>query len=220
MGKTSDIRWTTGAVLLALAAQKLRTGDSFTANQLGQWVPGVKHPGRMRYVTLKLQELGFVTAGQKLEQPADSTAPAALLNRYTLTATGAAAAKAAASGNVPKSGPKGQHSTTRVPEPGSLVARLWSLVRARKIIDSESAACTLMDAGDNSDIARTQATVSRYLNRWAKAGVLQEGALRVRGQGKNPGYKRYVLVTDVGPRPPIWTPTARAKAAAAEGSAA
>lgn len=203
--RQDDLRWTTGAVLVALATHELGKGDTFNSGQLGKWVPQLKVLKRRRYATHKLLEMGFVTAKNRfiddrmVEQ----------IGHYTITEAGAAAIQAAMAGIVPRSGPRGGHSVTRRPAPDSFVTRLWALFRARQILDSDTAASTLVDAG--GDVEKARETASRYLNRWTKAGVCQESAQRVNAVGTSRGFKRYVLVNDCGPTPPDWTPRARAK---------
>lgn len=200
-----DLRWTTGAVLLALGTRDLGKGQTFNSAQLAKWVPQLGVLKRRRYATHKLLEMGFVTARNQFTDEAKTD----LIGHYTITEAGEAAIQAAMDGIVPRSGPRCGHGATRRPAPDSFVNRLWALFRARQIIDSDTAASTLVDAG--GDVIKARETASRYLNRWTKAGVCQESAQRVNAVGTSRGFKRYVLVNDCGPTPPDWTARARTR---------
>lgn len=196
--------WVTSTVLLAMAERKLKKGDTFTSTDMRQWAPAFRNEASRKTAAQKLQELGFVTFSMALQDQAKTVA------RYKVTAEGQAALQAAALGQVRKSGPRGPHTGARVPpQPSSFVARLWALLRARITLDSETAASTLIDAGQN--VAVAQKTAQRYLRRWEVAGAVQESRKRTAS-----GCKRYVLVNDR-PTAPAWTAadkTRRAKSAA------
>ncbi len=188
-GAQQDVRWVSAAVLAALAARGLGKGDKFTSQDLLAWVPGLKAERKRTHATTTLCRLGFVTYKQRKGW-----------GEYTVTAVGAEAVLVAAQGQLRKSGPKGPHGHRNAARPHSLAARLWALIRARKLLDADTAASLLVDAG--ADVATAAKTISRYLYRWAGAGYLQESAQRVGAVGTGNGFKRYVLVKDCGPTPP------------------
>lgn len=199
---TPATHWVTSTVLLAMAERKLKKGDSFTSNDMRQWAPAFRNEPSRKTAAATLQAFGFVTHRMALEGSANTVA------HYTLTAEGQAALEAAALGHQRKSGPKGPHTAERAaPRPTSFVARLWSLLRARKMVDSETAASTLVDAGE--DVAVAQKTAQRYLRRWEIAGAVQESRLRTASN-----CKRYVLVKDR-LTPPNWTSADKARKASA-----
>jgi hypothetical protein len=190
--QTTPPRWVTAAVLQALAQRAAVAGTVFSAGQLQQWLAGALTPAQRVHATTRLCALGFVRHcvmgmdGQRADL-------------YTVTAEGAAAVRAAGSGQVRKSGPKAPHGKRHALPPQSLSARLWALLRMRTMLDAESATATLCDAG--GDYERTRASVRRYLRRWADAGAVAESARRVNAHGTSNGNKRFVLVADA-PMPP------------------
>lgn len=199
-------RWVTAAVLHALARHTIVEGGCFTATQLADWVPELTAEQRV-HATTRLCALGFVRhqvqviSGQREDV-------------YTVTADGNTAIEAAAQGHVRKSGPKG----TRQPNPvrdDALSTKLWALVRLRKVIDSDSAARTLCNAGDD-DFDRVRASVRKTLRRWELAGALAAGSrlLKTRTDPTHSnGSKRYVLVRD-SVQPPRWAQAVKAAQAA------
>lgn len=200
--KGEDLRWTSAAVLVTLAARGLGKGDTFTSTQLRAWVPGLGEGNRFKRAMATLEANQFFTFRMHTE-PGNAQSHAV----YTVTPTGAEAIKAAASGAIRKSGPKGPHGKDRVVPPNTFAARLWALMRARRMLDTETAAATLVDAGQ--DVSKAARTAQRYLARWTSTG-----ALAISKQRLPSGCKRYVLVTD-SPTPPAWTDKAKARAAEA-----
>lgn len=202
-------RWVTAAALAALAARGLRQGGTFTADELATWTAGTLTPEQRVHASSRLCLLAFVqhevrlVSGQRVDT-------------YTVTAEGHAAIDAARLGHVRKSGPKG----TRAPNPvreDDLATRLWALVRLRKLIDSDSAARTLCDAGDDAAFERTRATVRKTLRRWELAGALLASARLVKRRDdpvSSNGNKRYVLVEPSSPTPPRWRQVVKARAQA------
>lgn len=187
----TNSRWVAALALQALAAQGLAQGGRFTSSQLLAWAPGLRDGRRCANATGKLIALGYLTGGMKVTD----TAIGQREGVYEITATGAVAIAAAAQGQAHRSGPRGAHGRRRPPAQGAFVARLWTLVRTRRIVDSEGVASTLVDAG--GDVTQATQTAARYLRRWAAAGILRESAQRLEG-----GRKRFVLVSDPGPSVP------------------
>lgn len=202
MDQGHNDRWVTAAALAALAKHAPKAGARFTNAELRAWLPKLSTAQRTN-ASSRLCKLGFITHHMEVieGQRADV---------YTVTDAGRVAIASAAKGEVRKSGPKGTRRANPV-KPDALVTRLWNLVRIRKIVDSESCALTLCDAGDQ-DFATVQANVRRYLRRWANANVLTEGAKRNPGDGNSNGTKRYVLLADPGPTPPQWRKAEEARA--------
>jgi len=189
---TEPTRWVTAAVLKALAGQQLQHGDVFSVRQLDDWLSGSITAEQRVHATTRLCALRFLSHRTRIVD-------GARVDGYTLTAEGATAVREAAAGAVRKSGPKGAHGKRHVLDPQSLSARLWALLRMRRMLDAESAASTLCDAGD--DYERMRSSIRRYLHRWADAGAVQESARRINAQGTSNGLKRFVLVADA-PEPP------------------
>lgn len=192
-----DLRWTTGAVLQALGENGLGMGGTFTSGELAQWLPRVNRERRWE-ATKRMQDMGLLTARMKFVQELTRRE-----GHYTITEAGAAAIAAAMAGQVPRSGPKGTHPAhLRPAAPGSFAERLWALLRMRQVLDSDTAASTLVDAG--GDVVKARKSASHYLRRWSQIGVVQESAQRVNRTGTSNGNKRYVLVKDCGPTPPVY----------------
>ncbi len=198
---TEDLRWTSSALLVALAVRDFKAGHAFTADMAREWVPALAQGRRLKHAIETLTDNGFVTSRVFVDRET-----ARNITEYTLTTVGGEAVKAAKSGQARASGPKGPHSKDRTVPAGSFAMRLWSLMRARRILDSDTAASTLVDAGD--DVATAMKNAQRYFANWAKTGAIQESAQRMTGN-----RKRYVLIHDT-PEPPAWTPKARARAQA------
>lgn len=200
----TNIRWVTAVVLRELGLRVQRPGAKFTATELAGWTEGqLSHEQRV-HASSRLCALAFVEHGMALIDGDRHDV-------YTVTDDGWAAMQAAVAGHVRKSGPKGTRKPNPV-DPDSLAARLWQLVRLRKIVETETAAQTLCDAGDD-DFARVRATVARTLRRWELCGALQGAAKRVRRSGQaatSNGAKRYVLVAD-SLEPPRWRPALKAQ---------
>jgi hypothetical protein len=197
---TDTIHWVTGAALQALANQKLRVGDKFTRDQLKLWQPSLGQGGKMKNAIEKLLELGFITSEQVLVSNAFNWQPT-----YTVTGEGKAAMSGAASGKPLRSGPRGAHSKNRAVGSNTFVAKLWRLMRARKILDAETAASTLVDAEAQDQYSRAVKAARRYFHRWAQTGAVTESRTRTNTQ-----CKRYVLSRD-SVDPPVWTPKALAR---------
>lgn len=175
-----EVKWVTAAALAALAENgKTRRGATFTIQQLRQWAPGLVGE-KARFATEKLKKLEYI----------ETTKP----GHYVITGDGAAAVKAAAEGKVLKSGQHGPKN--RPPAPESFAARLWALLRARKVIDSGTAAATLIDVG--GDVAAGEIRAQLYLRKWERVGAVAASKRRLAD-----GRKQYVLVQDT-PNPPEW----------------
>lgn len=205
--RCEDLRWVTAAVLAALAARGYGQGATFTSAELREWIPKFKEEARLSNATSKLTKLGFVTYRQRMVEGGGD-----IEHVYTLTKQGHEAIKLAAAGKVHKSGPKGPHTAFKTVPANSFTFRLWALMRARKLLDAETAASTLVDAGD--DVKKATQTANKYLRRWTQLGNLAESAQRVNAAGTSNGFKRYVLINDCGPTPPAWTAKALARKAA------
>ncbi|MBX3588831.1 MAG: hypothetical protein KF796_19540 [Ramlibacter sp.] len=194
-----DLRWVTAAALAAMAARGLRQGSVFTSADLDAWVPQLKLQRKRATATTRLCALGVVTCERRVDVASGQT-----IGEYTVTKQGAEAIRATVAGHVHKSGPKGPHAQRKAVQPHTFVARLWALMRARKLLDAETAAATLVDAG--GDVSQAAKTARRYFHRWVDAGALAESAQRVNAHGTSNGFKRYVLVNDCGPVPPHCPP--------------
>lgn len=199
---TANIRWVTATVLRELGLRAQRPGAKFTATELAAWTAGTLSQEQRVHASSRLCALKFV-------QHSVAVVDGDRHDVYTVTPDGWAAMQAAVGGHVRKSGPKGTRKPNPI-NPDSLAARLWSLVRLRKIVEVDTAAQTLCDAGDD-EYARVHETVARTLRRWEQCGALQGAAKRVkRDVARSNGTKRYVLVVD-SLEPPRWRPALKAQ---------
>ena len=196
-----DTRWVTSAMLAALAARSKAKGDTFTSVNMREWVPALQTGTKCRNAAEKLLKLRWVTLKAIADKAAGST-----YSQYTITAAGAAAIAAVASGKPHKSGPKGPHKVSRTPGNTTFIARLWALMRARGMLNSQDAASTLVDAG--GDVKKAADYAQRCMAHWVAVGAVAESRVR-----ETNGCKRYVLVKNT-PTPPEWTATAQARKAA------
>jgi DNA-binding MarR family transcriptional regulator len=181
-------RWVASALLRALATLAPCAGQRFTGPALAASLPDL--PARRRANgTRRLVALGFVTHARSLVDGRP-------VYTYTVTPEGAAAIAAAASGAVLMAGRQG----TLAARPGTLRARLWALLRMRRVLDAETAARLLCDAGDSSFVSKRN-RINEFMRRWRDAGVVDlSAAIGPRGQ------KRYVLLADSGPAVPAFKP--------------
>ncbi len=215
-------KWVTAEALLTLGAIELdRAGQQFTAQDLADWTRLALTPTQRVHATSRLCALGFVQYELKMMMDPKS-GQMLRTDLYTLTAEGSAAVKAAVAGHVRKSGPKGERKSNPV-DPHALSSRVWSLIRMRRVVDSDSLAATLSNAGDDKlAYARTRASVQRYLQRWTEVGALEKSVKRMRTGGQaltSNGVVRYVLIMDSA-TPPKWHAATEARASAREASTA
>ncbi|XHS78517.1 hypothetical protein ACFJGW_00670 [Burkholderiaceae bacterium UC74_6] len=207
--------WVMATALSALAtAGLIKTGARFDSNQLASWTAGQLKPKQRNNATSQMIKAGLLQFDQRKGEQLGET-----VVHYQLTAEGAQAVKAASEGYVRKSGPKGERAPNPI-DPQSLTARLWRLVKMRRIVDTDSATETLANAGEG-DFKSMRHTVAKYLRRWCDAGALTESAKRVPGKGSSNGFKRYVLREDWrnSAEPPRWRQIAKAQAAASNSEA-
>lgn len=192
-----DPHWVTSIVLRALAQLAPKKGNTFCADDLAARAPELS-AARCRRAITKMLDLQFITYKRRLVgQVAQSV--------YTVTADGAAAIAAAGQGAMLMSG---AHQA-KPAAPGTLRARLWALMRIRKVLGADEAVQLLADAGDRAFISKRN-KANECLRRWQLAGVLQLSA-----QVGPRGQKRYVLVADPGPAVPAFlTPIAEKQARA------
>lgn len=119
---------------------------------------------------------------------------------YTLTKLGLVALE---EGSKVTSGPKGPTGTRQV-RPDSLRDRAWRVLRIRRKVSVPELTGLLMDAdSDEAAIARAQNNLNKYLRQLAYAGYLAEMRREAPQSLTSNGAKRFLLVRDTGPLPPI-----------------
>ena len=175
----------TSAVLVALGRHIAPKPRPFTAAQLVQW---------------NTDELADI---DKVRQTFQALAAAGLLERikrprWQLTAAGLVAANEAKQ----SAASRGRAANLRKirceqPRPNGLPVRLWALLRIRRALTSDEAACVLADAGD--DIAAMRKGVARLLRAWQ---LLLPHAIQISSKRMG-GFQRYVLVAELDQHPPL-----------------
>lgn len=187
-------RWFVAAALVALGQHRAGNPEArFCAADMADWAPDFRLKRSSPMLGIRqLQIHGYLaSAGESAPQsPCIKPVP-----YWHMTASGAEAAKAAyqaarrdnPAAFVPRD-PQG------VVDPFS--QRLWSLLRIRRALTADEAACVLVDAGD--DITGTRTKCGALFLAWSRLfpDSLQVAAKRV------DGFKRYVLVEDLGATAP------------------
>ena len=175
----------TSAVLVTLGRHIAPKPRAFTAAQLTKWSPDeLTDIDKVRQSCHLLATAGLL---ERLKRP-----------RWQLTASGIVAANEAKQ----SAAAQGRSANLRKirheqPRPNGLPTRLWALLRIRRALTSDEAACILADAGD--DIAAMRKSVARLLRAWhlLLPNAIQIGARRIGG------FQRYVLVAELDQCPPL-----------------
>ncbi len=187
--------WFMPLVLVALGRQIGRCPRRFTLRELLAWVPELETASVARTACRVMHARGLLTRAPD-EVQAGARRPANP-QTWQLTPEGIEASRAAKqeAGRAARAA-KAQERYRQRPASSSLYGRLWRLLRMRQSLTSEDAVGVLLDAGANTRSAH--ASIARYLHGWAKArpDAIQVSARRVNG------FLRYVLVQDIGDRPP------------------
>ncbi|KLN57640.1 hypothetical protein VPARA_11530 [Variovorax paradoxus] len=185
--------WFVGAALIALGQH--RAGDTttpFSAADLARWVPAYPKPSTPMLAIKVLTTHEYVTQVPLTGFPPPCIRP---VNYWLLTPAGAEAAKAALqSDRALHPAAYGANTPQAAVDPFAL--RVWSLLRIRKALTADEAASLLSDAGD--DIPATRSQIGALLLAWSRSApkAVQISAKRVNG------FKRYVLLIDLGSSPP------------------
>jgi hypothetical protein len=123
---------------------------------------------------------------------------------YKLTALGLAAME---EGARLTSGPKRPIGKPQL-RVDTLRERAWRVLRIRRKASVPELAGLLMDANsDEATIQRAQNNLNKYLRQLARAGYLSEMRREAPQSLTSNGAKRFLLVRDTGPLPPILQPS-------------
>ncbi len=115
---------------------------------------------------------------------------------YRLTAAGRLALE---SGVAIKSGPRGTHATGV--QVRSLRAKLWRAMRALNKFGIDD----LLLRAANGDEADARNNAGKYIAALERAGYLIRMKHRQPGEAQtSPGFVRWILIKNTGPRPPVW----------------
>lgn len=170
-----------GTALVAIhQARSDATEKPFTKSELLLWCAKINDKRAAAKLLDDLKRAGLVV--RALRNGVQH--PIAGIAYYRLTADGALAAKTAAAQN---------HDTSA----STFAARLWALLRIRGALTSAEAGQLLADAGSN--IAAAKKKASDWLMAWHKA---HPTAVQI-SQVKINGYRRFVLVNDLGAIPDV-----------------
>lgn len=184
--------WYIGPALLALA-RNLKAAECFRKSDLFKWCPEFADRSTTAHSALDhLAVLGFIHT-----TPTPVGRGKQGLTWYAITPDGVAAAKAAqaeAARQARARGALAMSASTRASS--AFAARLWALLRMRQHLTAGDAAKLLTDAGDDFEQAKKRAAT--YLRTWAYANPK---ALQISAQ-RFDGFKRYVLLEDLGPSVP------------------
>nr|WP_315237681.1 hypothetical protein [uncultured Albidiferax sp.] len=186
--------WFIGEALQALA-RNLKAAAAFDRADLVKWTPGIAARPRAAGTALEhLKVLGFIAYVPRPEQRPSVKGQVF----YGITPDGIEAAKTAQAEALRQVRAKAAlQMSDRTRASSDFAARLWALVRMRKTLTAQDAAELLTDAGN--DVAKAKAQASTYLLTWSTAfpDALQVSAKRFGG------FKRYVLLRDLGPSVPM-----------------
>lgn len=193
MGVNESFVWTSQTVMAAVKALVCPKGCVKHAAI-------VKHTGltakQVVNACAKLVEHGFL----KREAYADNSVKPGC---YHITALGLAALD---EGTRLASGPKGPTGKPK-PRPDGLRDRAWRLLRIRRKASVPELVGLLLDAdGDDDAVVRAQNNLSKYLRQLVFAGYLIEMRREAPQSPTSNGAKRFLLVRDTGPLPPIPQP--------------
>lgn len=199
--------WFIGEALIAIG-RNLDKAECFSHAELAKWRPEVAERSTIPLRALKHLHLsGFVTP---IQRPTNKPWLGNGVHYYAITSDGKEAAIAAAAEATRLARSKGALKMSEVTRGSSVfAARLWSMFRLRQQLTALDAAELLTDAGGDIEAAKVRAAT--YLRTWAKAfpAEIQVSAQRF------DGFKRYVLLKDLGPSVPAVGIHARFKKGAA-----
>lgn len=176
--------WYIVEALLALARHRRSGKKPFTRMDLREWSERIGRRPRAAQIALDhLEACGLVRRGKP---EGESTKQGAWT--YMLTPEGRAAAIAAEEARDLE-----ERLISALRDTGSLDARVFALLRARRALTGPEAAETLVDAGDDVKAAGKRAAAC--LRAWSQLfpNAIQPSAQRVAGA------IRYVMVADVNP---------------------
>ncbi|WP_136414770.1 hypothetical protein [Herbaspirillum sp. ST 5-3] len=163
----------------------------------------VKHDAIVKHTSLSGKQVADACAKlvahgyMKRETYADDTVKPGC---YTLTALGRAALE---EGARLTSGPKGPTGKTR-PRTDTLRDRAWRALRIRRKASVPELIGVLLDAGINyAEVKRAQNNLHKYFALLTRAGYLAQMRRDAPQSPTSNGAKRFLLVRDTGPLPPI-----------------
>lgn len=186
---------------LVVLGRHARTASAiFTRADLVAWCAAFQQ--RPTGAQLALNHLSLTGMVRRIPRPVGAKPVRSGAWTYMLTAEGAIAAKAARDARAREAMSQGckNANAARHRATSSFVARLWALFRMRTTLTAAEAAATLLDAGEDVEIATR--TASTYLRAWTR---LYPHAIKVSAKQEARGAYRFVLVLDLGPEAPVIT---------------
>ncbi|MGJ7611815.1 MULTISPECIES: hypothetical protein [unclassified Variovorax] len=187
--------WHVLAALVALGQHRSNGNANvpFSEVDLASWVP--TYP-RASYARLAIDRLVLREEAERLEEKTVRMSCVRPVLYWRLTETGVATARAAYTADRALN-PAAHGALPAVPV-DPLAQRLWSLLRIRRALTADEAAASLTDAGE--DIAAARSQFGAILLAWSRRypSELQVSKKRI------DGFKRYVLLDDLGSTPPAF----------------
>ena len=184
--------WPIVAALVALGQHRYpKSGEPFTEADLARWVPTFP---KYSYARLAIDRLVLRKEVERLPDSTILSACSRPIHSWRLTSTGAQTARAAYIADLALNPAAHRGQAAEPVDP--LAARLWSLLRIRRALTADEAATLLVDAGE--DVAPVRSQISAFLLAWSRhfPEAIQISTKRV------DGFKRYVLLAELGSTPP------------------
>lgn len=183
--------WTSQKIMAAIAQQQTDNGSEVLHANL------VKLTGltgkQVATACALLEKNGYLTRKRYAD---DSVKP----GHYLLTSQGK---NALADGTSLTSGPKSPHGKSRR-KAGTLRERAWNLLRIKRQVSVPELIATLLDA--DSPVARVKSATNnlqKYFQQLKMAGYLAELRRDQPTSRTSNGAKRYLLIRNSGPLPPV-----------------
>jgi len=188
--------WYLGEALQAFARNLKEAKTGFTRGDLNRWSERIATEGASSQAPLNhLKMLGMIT---RVATPAGKPRLPQGVHYFALTTVGEEAAKAA----VVQANHDARASSARAvgtQNAGSpFAARLWALLRARRVLCAVEAANVLLDVCDEATFERGRVLAGRWLLTWSRNHPEHVQL----SKGRIEGALRYVLVQDLGVSPP------------------
>jgi hypothetical protein len=196
MSDVATPRWDVGQALVAFGRQLAKASSGFTHADFCSWCSRVGADSKAGHEALeRLKTLGMV---QRVPVVRRKGQPAPTQWFYALTSPGIEAARVAVAETQQTLRAQAQPSAATRNTVTPFGARVWALLRARRMITAVEAANVLMDACDEATFDRARTQAGRWLLAWSRNHPEHVQISQSRRQGS----VLYVLVQDLGVEPP------------------
>lgn len=185
-----------GEALVAFGRQLAKATTGFTHADFCSWCSRIGADSKAGHEALeRLKSLGMV---QRLPVPRRKGQPAPTQWVYALTSPGIEAARAAVAETQQALRAEVRPTAAARSTVTPFAARLWALLRARRVLSAVEAVNVLLDACDEATFNRARAQAARWLLTWSRH---HPEHVQV-SQCRRGGALLYVLVQDLGVTPP------------------